>query len=419
MSLRSIAVALAALSLFGAAVMPADARDFTDAAGRHVVLPDQIRRVMPAGPAADVLVFVVAPNRLIGWSVPHKRDHLPAKVLRLPVTGQLTEPNPTVGADAIRRLHPDVVVDVGEVTPERAAFADQMQQQSGIPYILVDDTIIRTPATLRSIGATLGEVDRGQDLSRYSRRAIETLHGRLLIRPADNRPTVYYGRGSDGLEAALPGSPAGDAIDQAGALNASAPLGRDKYVRITRDQLMSWNPDIIIAEEPAFYDWLARDRSARQLSAVRSNHYYLMPSAPFGWIDDPPGVNRMIGLYWLSAMFYPDPTQDDVRTIAADLYEKFYGIKLTEAQVDALVRRAGVAKSDTTVGIPLAGLTGAPALAMPPTTETTPPTVVPGLPPPGRRGNQQNTGSLPNNFGPLPNAPAAPPTNAPTNPLPR
>jgi iron complex transport system substrate-binding protein len=404
MSLRSIAVTLAGLLLFGAAAMPAKAGDFTDAAGRHVTLPDPIRRVMPANPAADVLVFVVNPKVLIGWSVPHKRDHLPAKVVRLPVTGRLTGPNPTAGAEAITRHRPDVVIDVGTITPERAAFADQMQQQSGIPYILIDNTIIRTPATLRSIGATLGEIDRGQDLSRYARRAIEGLHGRLLIRTPESRPTVYYGRGPDGLETALPGAPAGEAIDEAGALNAATPLGRNQQVRITRDQLFSWNPDIIIAEEPAFYDWLTRDRTARQLAAVQKSRVYLMPSLPFGWIDDPPGVNRMVGLYWLSTMFYPDPTQDDVRAIAADLYDKLYGIKLTEAQVEALVRRAGVPKSEVTIGMPLAGLTGAPALAMP-STEIKPTPVVPGLAaPPARRGPPASTGPLP---------------NSPTSPLPR
>jgi iron complex transport system substrate-binding protein len=416
MSLRSIAVTLAGLLLCGVAATPfcpvAGATDFTDAAGRHVSLPDPVRRVLPANPAADVLVFVVNPKILVGWSVAHPREHLP-KVSRLPVTGILSPPSPTAGAAAIIRHHPDVVIDVGTVTPERAAFADQMQQQTGIPYILLDDTIIRTPATLRSIGATLGEVDRGQDLSRYARRAIETLHGRLLIRTPESRPIVYYARGSDGLETASPGTPAAEAIDEAGAINAATPLGRNQYVRVTREQLVSWNPDIIIAERPSAYDSLVR--SSRHLAAVRNNKIFLMPSLPFGWIDDPVGVNRMVGLYWLSTMFYPDPTQDDVRAIVADLYDKLYGIKLTDAQVESLVRRAGVPKSEATIGMPISGLTGAPKLAMPPTPGTAPST--PGVAPPGRRGGA-NIGVTPN-IGPLPDTPMGPLPASPTGPLPR
>ena len=48
----------------------------------------------------------------------------------------------------------------GGVIPERAAFADQVQQLAGIPYILVDDSFVRMPAMLRGIGAVLGDAEQ-------------------------------------------------------------------------------------------------------------------------------------------------------------------------------------------------------------------------------------------------------------------
>src|SRR5215831_11471362 len=50
-------------------VTPASARSVVDATGRTVELPDRVERVMPAGPPAAVLVYTLAPERLIGW--PH------------------------------------------------------------------------------------------------------------------------------------------------------------------------------------------------------------------------------------------------------------------------------------------------------------------------------------------------------------
>ena len=72
MPLRSPAAVLAAVLLSALAVFisagPARSADFTDAAGRRVVLPAQISRILPAEPNAEVLVFVLAPDKLVALS---------------------------------------------------------------------------------------------------------------------------------------------------------------------------------------------------------------------------------------------------------------------------------------------------------------------------------------------------------------
>lgn len=345
MSLGSIGETVATMLLCAflcCGAQPSAAREFTDAAGRLVVLADQIERIMPAGPSADVLAYALAPRKIVAWSIPRSRALVLARGGRLPVMGRLTGPTPTAGPETVIRLHPDVVIDAGLVTPERAVFADRMQQRTGIPYILVDDSFARMPGMLRALGVVLGVVDRADDLASYAEHAVAGLRGRLLIRPADQRPRVYYGAGPSGLETGLPGSPAGEAIDQAGAINVAGALGRDTRTFVTREQIMEWNPEIIIAENRSFYDALTRSPGWRGVAAVRAKKVYLMPTEPFGWIDEPTGVNRLIGLYWLSGLLYPDPTQDDMHTVAPEFYEKFYGIKLTANQLEAMLRPAGV-----------------------------------------------------------------------------
>jgi iron complex transport system substrate-binding protein len=296
--------------------------------------------------------------------------------------------NPANIAEAVRELRPQVIVDASGVTPQRAAYADQVQQLTGVPYILVDDSFARIPQLLRSLGAMLGVPDRAADLAIWADHTIAGLRGRLLIRPADTRPHVYYGRGPSGLETALPGSPSGEALDEAGAINVATGLGRGTLVAVAPGQLFAWDPAIIIAEDRRFYDALQRDRRWRRLAAVRNKRVYLEPENPFGWIDDPPGVNRLIGLYWLSDLFYPDQTQEDLRAVTCDFYNKFYGEKLTNAQLEALVGPAGAKPPDTgrVIGEPLVGLGAAPpsSLAPPPTSTAPPPasTQLPASPQP-------------------------------------
>ncbi|MGH7093932.1 MAG: ABC transporter substrate-binding protein, partial [Stellaceae bacterium] len=346
--------AIAAFTLTVLLALPGHAKDFTDSAGRRVTLPDRISRVATAGPTADVLVYALAPQKLVGWSEPSHGPYRPAKARRTRVTGLTLGPDIAWEAAIVRRLHPDVVIAAGGVTPARAALIQQLQQQSGVPCILVADDVSRIPDVLRAIGSLLGVDKRAADLATYAEHAIDATRGRLLIQSSASRPRVYYARRPDGLETALPGSPPGVAIDQAGAINVAAPLGRGDRIMVTPQQVAAWAPDIIIAQDRRFYRRVRRDPQWRDVPAVREHHVYLEPSSPFGWIDDPPGINRLIGLYWLTGLFYPDPTQEDLRDTATEFYNTFYGIKLTSAQADAIVRPAVAAhKTD-----PMAALLG-------------------------------------------------------------
>src|SRR4051812_17135678 len=105
----------------------AQAADFTDAAGRRVVLPDHIGRVLPAERNAEVLVFVLAPDKLAGL------EGTPGRAVRLPRGGAVLRwrprSSPASMAAAARRVGADLIIDAGPVTAETAAFADQVQQQ--------------------------------------------------------------------------------------------------------------------------------------------------------------------------------------------------------------------------------------------------------------------------------------------------
>jgi iron complex transport system substrate-binding protein len=383
MPLRSHATRVAVLllsMLFAASVRAAE---FTDSAGRRVMVPDQVERIMPAGPASAVFVYALVPNKLIGWTGPLSRAQralLPAKFARLPVVGQLGGATPTATADDVARLRPDLIIGYGVISPPTVALADRIQQQTKIPYILLDDSIQLMPELLAQVGALVGAGDHRLAVASYAYHAIEGLRGQLLISSAIDRPLVYYGRGSDGLETGLPGSPAMSDIDQAGVINVAAGLGRGGLIRVTREQIFSWNPQFIVAQERSFYNALLRDPQWRDLPAVRNKRVYLAPADPFGWIDGPPGVNRAIGLYWLSNLFYPDLYQEDLRTTAREFYQLFYGVQISDRQLEALIRPAesNVGETRRLANVPIYGAEPPPLPGAPPGAETAPPAGVPG-----------------------------------------
>jgi iron complex transport system substrate-binding protein len=382
MTLRSLVVGMMVL-VFALSAEPVRSAGFVDEAERYVTVPDRVARILTANPAADVLVFVLAPEKLLSWSAAPSggaRAYLPGKLARLPISGGLVGPNLANSAQLVARMHPDLIIESGPVTPETAARADLIQQQTGVPYLVLDNSIQTTPRTLRSVGALLGAAKRGDDLALYCDYAIDALRGRLLIAPADERPLVYYGRGPDGLETGLVGSQAMAVIDQAGVINVAGRLGHGELTRVTREQIFGWNPAIIIAQRKGFYDGVLRGSTWRRLTAVANKRVYLAPANPFGWIDDPASVNRIIGLYWLTALFYPDQYQEDLRTNTRAFYDKFYRVKLTDRQLETLVRTAEPRSG--AVGQPI----GVPLLGAEPVPLPSPNAPAPIARPPGRGG---------------------------------
>src|SRR5262249_56853913 len=68
---------VAALALVALALGTASAREIIDSAGRKVQVPDRIARVMAAGPPASVLLYMLAPEKMIGWGMEPRGAGLP------------------------------------------------------------------------------------------------------------------------------------------------------------------------------------------------------------------------------------------------------------------------------------------------------------------------------------------------------
>src|SRR5262249_8075686 len=114
----------------------AAAKPFIDTAGRRVDVPDDIRRVFPAGPPASVTLFTVAPEKMLGWTGapgPEARPFLPAQYAELPEIGRLTGRANTVNLENVVRLAPDLGLDIGSTTATFVSLADQVQEQTHIP----------------------------------------------------------------------------------------------------------------------------------------------------------------------------------------------------------------------------------------------------------------------------------------------
>lgn len=310
----------------------AEGRVFVDSVGRSVTVPATIERVFAAGPPASVLIYVLAPDKLVGWPGSFLSDRargvLPSRYANLPGVGSLGGRGATASGESIALLHPDLILDAGNIGKSYISMADRIQTQTNISYVLIDGRIADTPAMLRQAGDLLGVPERAAILASYAETALRETKARIDSQPDSRRPTVYYARSANGLEAGLKGSISAELIDYLGAVNVAENADNGGIGQVSMEQILGWDPDVIVTGSPAFFAEMKQQPLWQSLRAVRENRVYLTPSLPFGWIDGPPGVNRLIGVRWLAARLYPSLFPADLRDAAREFYSLFYGAQL-------------------------------------------------------------------------------------------
>lgn len=299
------------------------AADVVDATGRHVQVPDHVGRVLPAGPPAAVLLAALAPDLMLGWPepmAPEARAYLSPEAAALPVVPRMTG-HADVSA-AVAALHPDLIVDYGTVSPRYADLARATQQRTGIPTILLDGSLTQIPQVIRTLGGILHREARAAVLADFTAALL------ALPVPEGGHPRVLCARGADGLTVVAPGTDVAGVFTRLG-WQVVAPPGEGAFRQATIDDIRALNPDVLVFSDPAMRATLMQSAAWQSLRAVHDGHALVAPALPFGWIEEPPSINRLLGVAWLSGR--------DPMTLAATFNAVVYGRVLTAAQLnDAL-----------------------------------------------------------------------------------
>ena len=337
-----VASAVTALSVSSLAA--ASAREVIDSAGRKVQVPDRVERVVAAGPPASVLVVMLAPEKLVGWNLNPKESELaflPSAVRKLPDIGRLTGRGGTANLEVVMAAKPDLILDFGSVNDTYVSLADRVQAQTGIPYILIGGRFDETVMALRTVGSIFGVAERAKQLADRTETIFAEVERVVRSTPVTQHPRVYLARRANGLETGNRGSINTEIIERSGGVNV-VDTGRENggLVNVSLEQILQWNPDTIITTDRNSTDQMKAGSPWTNVEAVRRGRVFLSSSLPYGWIDGPPSLNRILGLQWLVRLFFPDRFQSDIRNESRNFYKLFYQVEVTDAQLDGLLEGA-------------------------------------------------------------------------------
>lgn len=342
---RSFAALLAGVALLLLASAPSLARTITDSAGRLVDVPDKISRVAAAGPPAAVLLYVLAPQDMIGWVQAPGGDAKPfllPAVRDLPELGRLTGRGDAAALERVIAAKPDLIIDFGTINESYRLLAERIQTQTGIPYLLIDGRLDNTPAALRLLGDVLGVKTRGEALAGAAEQIFSMVDRVRADIPSTARPRIYFATSPDGLQTRARGSINTEIIERVGGINVvEGPREKAGPINVSLAQVTAWAPDTIVTLDRGFAQTVGQSEDWRPVRAVRDRRVFLSPLLPYGFIDAPPSVNRLIGLTWLVHKLYPEHATGDLREQVRAFYRLFYQVDLSDRDVDRLLAPGG------------------------------------------------------------------------------
>ena len=324
-----------------------ETREITDMAGRKVTVPaaEDIESVFSTGPVAAIFMYMVAPDKLLGWNYELndvEKSIILEKYHDLPNFGM----GDAINYEAVIAANPTIALNCGKINDAMVSDCDTLSKSLGIPVIAVDNELNNSAEAFRFMGELLGVEDHAEELAGYSEKIFTDIASLADI-PEDEKVSVYFGNGEDSLETAPRGSQHAQILDAVNVTNvADLELGDGSRVQISAEQLLAWNPDVIVVNgEPkadksgnsAAEDILSNPDYA-SLKAVQDNKVYGTPNAPFSWVDRPAGPNRLIGMRWLSAVVYPEYIKCDVNEEIREFFNLFYHVDLSDEQLENVLK---------------------------------------------------------------------------------
>ena len=324
-----------------------ETREITDMAGRKVTVPaaEDIESVFSTGPVAAIFMYMFAPDKLLGWNYELndvEKSIILEKYHNLPNFGM----GDAINYEAVIAANPTIALNCGKINDAMVSDCDALSKSLGIPVIAVDNELNNSAEAFRFMGELLGVEDHAEELAEYSEKIFTDIASLADI-PEDEKVSVYFGNGEDSLETAPRGSQHAQILDAVNVTNvADLELGDGSRVQISAEQLLAWNPDVIVVNgEPkadksgnsAAEDILSNPDYA-SLKAVQDNKVYGTPNTPFSWVDRPAGPNRLIGMRWLSAVVYPEYIKCDVNEEIREFFNLFYHVDLSDEQLENVLK---------------------------------------------------------------------------------
>lgn len=187
-------------------------------------------------------------------------------------------------------------------------YAQKLEQAHIDTCTINLDSLSQYPSAIETLGKLMHKEARAQELRHFMEEKLAILQSLHTAIPDDKKQSVYYARGTNGLQSACPLSSHAEVIEVASGINlVQCPPIAKSIVTLSAESLLVMNPQVMIIENEDFLASLNKSESPyKSVLAVKNQRLYAIPTEPMNWVDSPPSVLRLLGALWLAKKLYPE-----------------------------------------------------------------------------------------------------------------
>ena len=294
----------------------------TDQLGREVTIDKEPEKIVSGYYiSTSLLIALDLKDKTVGIeSKPEKRPiyQLAApEFLELPTVGTMKEFN----MEATLALEPDLVI-----LPVKLKDNIEALEELGITVLAINpESMDLVEEMISIVSEATDTVERGNQLI----QSINTYSDKLeaVLKDVDAK-NVYLGGNSEFLSTAGSKMYQDTLITLAGGNNVAGELEDSYWANISYEQLLSWNPDVIILASDAEYskDDVLNDANIKDITAIRNQAVVAMPNNLEAW--DSPVPSSVLGSLWIASELYPEKySKEDFNKDVKEFYSTFYNFE--------------------------------------------------------------------------------------------
>lgn len=174
----------------------------------------------------------------------------------------------------------------------------------------------------------------------------EEIAARTADIPEDAKPTVVeISSAGDQLQVNNGTAIGQELIDLCGGINAAKDAagesaGPSGQTIVDPEQLLQYNPDILLVDNIGYLNALMDDPILCELDALKNGNYYIVPTGAMSWSYN--GAEEYLNMWFFAKAIQPELFADiDMEQVTRDFYANYFGFELNDGDISQLFTLAG------------------------------------------------------------------------------
>lgn len=306
----------------------------------HVPPASEINRIADSWPAHNTIVVMVgAKNKIVATSPVNPTNAMFQRIL--PAMKDMPAPFDSAGTPNIEQLlalDPDIVFVSSSSTAQAEAIENAGMLVVRLNFFDFNEMTNATKLT----GWILGQdaLTRANAYASYFNQVINDVTSVTSQIPTTERQSVLHlvGNKATPIQIDAGGGLVNTWINLCGGNNAAKDVSGNTAT-VTIEQVLTWNPDIVLigsASANSVKDTIMSDSAWSEVDAVKNGKVLANPMGVFDWSRY--SVEEALNIQWVAKLLYPSQFADiDMRQQTKYFYQTFYEYTLSEAEVDAIL----------------------------------------------------------------------------------